>query len=135
MAALIAWMLVVCVDDLVKDGAISAVTRVFDALWRRRLRQSTILDKIINTNSNAVQAIKAAFWAFQHGIFQIHSRPEATATQTSIRRLICTKFSAGMLKRSAGSIELRDRNENSCRRQAASRGLPLRATTLSCSLK
>jgi len=47
---LIAWMLVVRVDDLVKDGAISAVTRVFDALWRRRLRRSTILDKIINTN-------------------------------------------------------------------------------------
>jgi hypothetical protein len=38
------------VDDLVKDGAISAVTRVFDALRRRRLRRSTILDKIINTN-------------------------------------------------------------------------------------
>jgi len=50
MAALIAWMLVVCVDDLVKDGAVSAVTRVFDALWRRRLRRSAILDKIINTN-------------------------------------------------------------------------------------
>jgi hypothetical protein len=50
MAALIAWMLVVRVDDLVKDGAISAVTRVFDALWRRRLRRSSILDKIINTN-------------------------------------------------------------------------------------
>jgi len=31
---------VVRVDDLVKDGAISAVTRVFDALWRRRLRRS-----------------------------------------------------------------------------------------------
>jgi hypothetical protein len=54
-------MLVVRVDDLVKDGAISAVTRVFDALWRRRLRRSAILDKIINTNRNAVQAIKAAF--------------------------------------------------------------------------
>jgi hypothetical protein len=49
-AALIAWMLVVRVDDVVKDGAISAVTRVFDALWRRRLRRSTILDNIINTN-------------------------------------------------------------------------------------
>jgi hypothetical protein len=33
-------MLVVRVDELVKDGAISAVTRVFDALWRRRLRPS-----------------------------------------------------------------------------------------------
>jgi hypothetical protein len=38
-AALIAWMLVVRVDDLVKDGA-----------KRRRLRRSTILDKIINAN-------------------------------------------------------------------------------------
>jgi hypothetical protein len=50
VAALIAWMLVVRIDDLVKDGAISAVTRVFDALRRRRLRRSTILDKIANTN-------------------------------------------------------------------------------------
>jgi hypothetical protein len=43
------------VDDLVKDGAISAVTRVFDALWRRRLRRSpkAILDKIINMNKPA----------------------------------------------------------------------------------
>jgi len=49
------------VDGLVKDGAISAVTRDFDALWRRRLRRSSILDKIVNTNRNAVQAIKAAF--------------------------------------------------------------------------
>jgi hypothetical protein len=63
MAALIAWMLVVRVGNLVKDGAISAVTRVFDALWRRRLRRSSILDKIANTNRNAVQAIKAAFSA------------------------------------------------------------------------
>jgi hypothetical protein len=61
MAALIAWMLVVRVDDPVKDGAISAVTRVCDALWRRRLPRSTILDKIINPNRNAVHAIKAAF--------------------------------------------------------------------------
>jgi len=51
MAALIAWMLFVRIDDLVKDGAISAVTRVFDALRRRRLRRFTILDKIINTTS------------------------------------------------------------------------------------
>src|SRR5580692_10082152 len=49
-AALIAWMLVIRVNDLVKDGAISAVTRVFDALRRRRLRRSSILDKIINAN-------------------------------------------------------------------------------------
>src|SRR5580693_2358296 len=39
MAALIAWMLVVRVGDLVKDGA-----------KRRRLRRSSILDKITNTN-------------------------------------------------------------------------------------
>jgi hypothetical protein len=56
-------MLVVRVGDLVKDGAISAVTRVFDARRRRRLRRSTILDKITNTNRKAVQAIKAAFSA------------------------------------------------------------------------
>jgi hypothetical protein len=56
-------MLVVRVGNLVKDGAISAVTRVFDALRRRRLRRSSILDKIANTNREAVQAIKAASWA------------------------------------------------------------------------
>jgi hypothetical protein len=39
MAALIAWMLVVRVGDLVKDGA-----------KRRRLRRSSILDKIANAN-------------------------------------------------------------------------------------
>jgi hypothetical protein len=50
MAALIAWMPVVRVGNLVKDGA-----------KRRRLRRSSILDKIVNTNRNAVQAIKAAF--------------------------------------------------------------------------
>jgi hypothetical protein len=53
MAALIAWLPIVRVDELVKDGA-----------KRRRLRRSMILDKFINTNRNAVQAIKAAFWAF-----------------------------------------------------------------------
>jgi hypothetical protein len=54
MAGLIAWMLVVRIDDLVKDGA-----------KRRRLRRSSILDKTTNTNRNAVQAIKAAFSASQ----------------------------------------------------------------------
>jgi hypothetical protein len=77
MAALIAWMLVVRVDDLVKDGAISAVTRVFDALRRRRLRRSTILDKIVNTNRKAVQAIKAAFSAFQINLMLRPSRSSA----------------------------------------------------------
>jgi len=48
---LIAWLPIVRVDELVKDGAISAVTRVFDALWRRRLRRSQTLDEIINTNN------------------------------------------------------------------------------------
>jgi hypothetical protein len=52
VAALIAWMLIVRVDELVKDGA-----------KRRRLRRSWILDKFINTNRKVVQAIKAAFWA------------------------------------------------------------------------
>jgi hypothetical protein len=42
------------VGELVKDGA-----------KRRRLRRSAILDKTVNTNRNAVQAIKAALWAFQ----------------------------------------------------------------------
>jgi hypothetical protein len=53
VAALIAWMLVVRVGELVKDGA-----------KRRRLRRSSILDKLTNTNRNAVQAIKTAFSAF-----------------------------------------------------------------------
>jgi hypothetical protein len=39
VSALIAWMLVVRVDDPVKDGA-----------KRRHLRRSSILDRIINTN-------------------------------------------------------------------------------------
>src|SRR5580700_10724369 len=39
MAALIAWIAVVRVDELVKDGA-----------KRRRLRRSSILDKLINAN-------------------------------------------------------------------------------------
>jgi hypothetical protein len=50
MAALIAWLPIVRIDDLVKGGA-----------QRRRLRRSSTLDKIINANRNAVQAIKAAF--------------------------------------------------------------------------
>jgi hypothetical protein len=50
MAALIAWLPIVRVDELVKDGPKG-----------RRLRRSSILDKFINTNRNAVHAIKAAF--------------------------------------------------------------------------
>jgi hypothetical protein len=52
VAALIAWLPIVRGNDLVKDGA-----------KRRRLRRSSILDKIIAANKNAVQAIKAAFSA------------------------------------------------------------------------
>jgi hypothetical protein len=48
--ALIAWMLVVRVDELVKD------LRPPKAAALR-----AVLDKLINTNRNAVQAIKAAF--------------------------------------------------------------------------
>jgi hypothetical protein len=49
-AALIAWLPIVRIGNLVKDGA-----------KRRRLRRSSILDKIADANRNAVQAIKAAF--------------------------------------------------------------------------
>src|SRR5580700_8625707 len=50
-AALIAWLPVVRVGNLVKDRRppISAFTRVFDALWAAALR--AVLDKIINTNN------------------------------------------------------------------------------------
>jgi hypothetical protein len=50
MAALIAWLPIVRVDELVKDlrPPISAFTRVFDALWAAALR--AVLDKLINTN-------------------------------------------------------------------------------------
>jgi hypothetical protein len=50
VAALIAWLPIVRVDDLVKDR------RPPEAAALR-----AVLDKIINTNRNAVQAIKAAF--------------------------------------------------------------------------
>jgi hypothetical protein len=52
VAALIAWMQVVRVDELVKD------LRPPKAAALR-----AVLDKFINTNRNAVQAIKAAFCA------------------------------------------------------------------------
>jgi hypothetical protein len=52
MAALIAWLPIVRVE-LVKD------LRPPKAAALR-----AVLDKLINTNRNAVQAIKAAFWAF-----------------------------------------------------------------------
>jgi uncharacterized protein YqcC (DUF446 family) len=52
VAALIAWLLVVRVDDLVKGQ------RPPEAAALR-----AALDKIINTNRNAVQALKAAFSA------------------------------------------------------------------------
>src|SRR5580704_5684699 len=53
MAALIAWLPIVRVDELVKD------LRPPKAAALR-----AVLDKFINTNRNAVQAIKATFWAF-----------------------------------------------------------------------
>jgi len=53
VAALIAWLSVVRIDHLVKDR------RPPEAAALR-----AVLDKMINTNRNAVQAIKAAFWAF-----------------------------------------------------------------------
>jgi hypothetical protein len=62
MAALIAWLPVVRVGELVKDGA-----------KRRRLRRSTILDKFANTNRNAVQAIKAAFSASDMSPLQVRN--------------------------------------------------------------
>jgi hypothetical protein len=68
-AALITWMLVVRVDDLVKDGA-----------KRRRLRRAAILDKIINTNRKAVQAIKAAFSAPYIYVGLPHRPPETLST-------------------------------------------------------
>jgi hypothetical protein len=67
MAALIAWLPIVRVGELVKDGA-----------KRRRLRRSTILDKFANTNRNAVQAIKAAFSATDMSPLQVRNvRPMA----------------------------------------------------------
>jgi len=50
MAALIAWLPIVRVDELVKD---------LRPLKAAALR--AVLDKFIHTNRNAVQAIKAAF--------------------------------------------------------------------------
>jgi hypothetical protein len=50
MAALIAWMLVVRVGDVVKDRRPPKAAAL-----------RAVLDNITNTNRNAVQAIKAAF--------------------------------------------------------------------------
>jgi hypothetical protein len=54
MAALIAWLPIVRVDDLVKDRRPPKAAAL-----------RAVLDKIINTNRNAVQAIKAALWVFR----------------------------------------------------------------------
>jgi hypothetical protein len=51
-AALIAWLPIVRVDDLVKDRRPPKAAAL-----------RAVLDKIINTNRNAVQAIKAVFQA------------------------------------------------------------------------
>jgi hypothetical protein len=61
VAALIAWLPIVRVGELVKDGA-----------KRRRLRRPLILDKLANTNRNAVQAIKAAFSALSENSTALH---------------------------------------------------------------
>ena len=53
MAALIAWLPIVRVDELFKDLRPPEAAAL-----------CAVLDKFINTNRNAVQAIKAAFWAF-----------------------------------------------------------------------
>jgi hypothetical protein len=74
---LIAWLSVVRVDDLVKDGA-----------KRRRLWRSSILDKIINTNRNAVQAIKAAIpigkKCTEHAVASRRLLEESRANQESV---------------------------------------------------
>jgi hypothetical protein len=62
MAALIAWMLVVRVDELVKD------LRPPKAAALR-----AVLDKFINTNRKAVQAIKAAFSASDMSPLQVRN--------------------------------------------------------------
>jgi len=51
MAALIAWLPIVRVDELVKDLRPPKAAALH-----------AVLDKFINTNRNAVQAIKAALW-------------------------------------------------------------------------
>jgi hypothetical protein len=50
MVALIAWMLIVRVDELVKDLRPPKAAAL-----------SAVLDKFINTNTEAVHAIKATF--------------------------------------------------------------------------
>jgi hypothetical protein len=52
LAALIAWLPIVRVDELVKDRRPPKAAAL-----------RAVLDKFINTNKNAVQAIKAAFSA------------------------------------------------------------------------
>jgi len=52
VAALIAWLPIVRVDELVKDRRPPKAAAL-----------RAVLDKFINTNKNAVQAIKAAFSA------------------------------------------------------------------------
>src|SRR4029077_3197828 len=77
MAALIAWMPVVRVDDLVKDR------RPPEAAALR-----AVLDKIINTSRNAVQAIKAAFWASHNGLVS-RWQPDHAATTLASSSAAC----------------------------------------------
>src|SRR5579862_7336902 len=72
MAALIAWMLVVRVGDLVKDGA-----------KRRRLRRSSILDKI--TNANRVPSMRSR--PVSRPFNRLHSLPQAVAASAAVRYL------------------------------------------------
>jgi hypothetical protein len=70
---LIAWLAIVRVDELVKDGPKG-----------RRLRRSLILDKLINTNKDAVQAIKAAF-SIGGELFHLQRCSELTAQRCAKR--------------------------------------------------
>ena len=91
MAALIAWLPIVRVDELVKD------LRPPEAAALR-----AVLDKFINTNRNAVQAIKAAFWALKQA---------RSSTEPVVRRTIPVyadpMLSAEELERYARHIVLR----------------------------
>jgi hypothetical protein len=85
-------------DDLVKDGAISAVTRVFDALWRRRLRRSLILDKIIKANRGSSKrsrplsrrAVRCFAWrqAGHRGAALPYQRPPRIFAGIKLRRRV-----------------------------------------------
>src|SRR5580693_108889 len=102
-------MLVVRVGDLVKDGAISAVTRVFDALWRRRLRRSSILDKIANTNRVLSKRSRPLSGPFQvepgRGAHIFHSACRAiTPVRSPIISMVSVFSTPKRRRRGAGAI-------------------------------